>query len=110
MIDWTGDGDYYTMSGRTVHVKIKVKGNRKKILLFHMLVGNRDHDWPWFKTTLPTCKTCGGAIYSNPIFDLPDLKKLSTQINEDKEIDGHLSVKVTSWLAPDKCEAKHGTR
>lgn len=87
------------------HILIEVKGEGKKIALFHYVMGRMDVDWPWGAEEdrrdpmeeFTPCPMCGGMLYRMATMSAGEVKILGKQISELKEVPGNLKVKVHMW-------------
>ena len=96
------------------HVKLQLIGNKEKQDFYHFLLRKMDRDWP-FKMkkwnieekkmgwAVSICKVCGGGIWNEPRFEPKGLKALGKQVNEMKELPGHLKVKIRGWKRHEIC-------
>lgn len=98
-----------SQQGRCAHIKLKVKGNIKKIMFLHYLIGSFDPDWPYAPnrrdaTDNVRCPDCDGDIYRVNRFDADEIKAFAKQINEHTRLPGNLNVKVKMFNTNPTCK------
>lgn len=83
----------------TVHYKIEIKGKRDDITMFHAILGEVDHDYPFRidrpGTTVPGCSKCHGYVWNKATVTPDEVKRAAKQVG--------VWVKFKHYLTETKC-------